>query len=154
MANPNNFASFTGKLGADPKLFHNSDGSIKVKLSLYAQNNYKSADGKTGSVRGSFEAFISKDRAANGIGVYSRIHKGDTISVMYELRNNDYVKNGVQVYEEVKQITSLTMLEARQITEARQANRRMQEQAATEAAQAAMMAAQEQEAEMAAEMAS
>lgn len=140
MANPNNNACFIGRLGADPKVFTNKDGSATVKITLYAQNNFKNSDQTVGTVRASFKTFVSKEKMANGLGVYGRIHKGDLISVLYEIRNNDYTRpDGTKVYSEVKQITSLTMNESRQITEQRQANRA----ATAAAAEAAAMAKQQ-----------
>lgn len=130
MANPTNMGVFTGKLGADPVFFGNKDGSAKVKLSMYAQDNYKGRDGKTGSVRGSFEAFIDAAKVANNYGVYGLIHKGDLISVTFEIRNNDYEKNGQMVYEEVNQITNVMLLESKAVTSQRQAARTAAENAA------------------------
>lgn len=150
MANPNNNAIFSGRLGADPKIFPNKDGSAKVKISLYAQNNFKNKDGSTGTVRGSFEAFLSKDKMAKGLGVYERMHKGDSISVMYEIRNNDYqLPDGSTSYNEIKQITSVTLNESKQITDARQANRAMNNQAAAAAEAAALLKQQEMASQLA-----
>lgn len=131
MSNPNNLGIFAGKLGADPVFFDNADGSRKVKISVYAQNNYKNNDGSTGSVRASFEAFIDAQKAANNNGVYGLMHKGDFISVTYEIKNNDYTnKAGEKVYEEVKQITNVMLNESKATTTARQAARAASDAAA------------------------
>lgn len=131
MSNPNNSGTFIGRLGADPVIFPNNDGSAKVKLSVYAQNNFKNKDGNTGSVRASFEAYLSPEKVSNGNGVYGLIHEGDFISVAYEIRNNDYKnQKGEMIYDEVKQIVNLMINESKATTESRLAARKAAESAA------------------------
>lgn len=137
MTNPNNFGVFSGRLGADPTVFQNNDGSQKVKLSVYAQNNFKNNDGSVGSVRASFEAFINAEKAANNKNVYNLMHEGDKITVMYEIRDNDYTdKQGNKVFDEVKQIVTVTLDESKAVTSQRQAARAAAANAAAAAAPA------------------
>ena len=56
--NMNNFGIVDGHMARDPKIFTNADGSRKVMVSVAAQHDYKSKDGKRGVDYLQLEAFI------------------------------------------------------------------------------------------------
>ena len=87
MFNLNNYGVATGRLTADPFVYHNTDGSQKVRITLATNDNYKNADGKRSTQFLPFEAFIPAER---NLGVFSMIHSGDKISVAYTVKNNNY----------------------------------------------------------------
>ena len=132
--NMNNYAILRGRLVSDPAVFANKDGSSKVKFTVACENNYKGKDGKRDSQMIPGEAF-TKDYAKSP---FSKIHKGDKVSLECSLRNNNYVdKDGKQVYSTIVFVENIQFEESKSVTEARAA-----ENAAKAAATAAAAPAQ------------
>ena len=61
--NPRNFGIAIGRLGRDPKVFMNRDGSKKILMSLAVRQNYKGSDGKHGVDWVDLEAFVPANAA-------------------------------------------------------------------------------------------
>lgn len=119
--NTNNFAISTGRLTKNPIVMENKDGSKKVLITVAAQDNYKGKDGKRGSQFIPLEGFVPSGKA---LGVYEKMHQGDQITAQYTVKNNNYTdKSGEEVYGLTLQIESVTLLESKSVTDARQANR-------------------------------
>lgn len=119
--NTNNYVMNTGRLTDDIKIFDNADGSKKIRFTLAVTNNYKDKNGNRGSQFIPLEAFIGADK---DLGVYSKMNKGDLVTVQSTIKNNNYTdKNGQNVYGIVLQVEQVTLLESKQITENRKAAR-------------------------------
>lgn len=124
--NINNFGIAKGRLGKDPVVFDNADGSKKVMISLAVKNNFKSKSGERESQFINLEGFISKEKAAgaNPLGAYAFMHKGDLVSFGYEVRQNNYTaKDGTPVYDQVLFIQETVLEESKKTTEDRAAAR-------------------------------
>ncbi len=133
MVNTSNMVIVTGKMVSDIKTFDNKDGSKKVRFNVAAANNYKNtSDGKRESQFIPFEAFIP---AGKGLGVFDIIHQGDLVSIAATIKNNNYEANGEKVYGLILAVESVTPMEAKAVTDARQA-RRIAAEAATEEVEA------------------
>lgn len=138
--NTNNYAIAVGRLtgsqneGEDVKVFENKDGSRKVRFNLAVQNNYKGKDGKKASQFLPFEALISaKKFAESGLGVFARIHKGDKITVLYDIRNNNYKdKDGNDVYGLTLFVEQINLEESKTVVDNRLAARAAANGAAAE----------------------
>lgn len=129
MTNLKNFGVLEGRLTKDIKVFENSDGSKKVMFTLAAQDNFKGKSGQKESQFIPLVGFISKSQSSNG--VYDYIHKGDSIAVRYELRNNNYTdKSGEKVYGIDVFIQEIELREGKAVTQARQAKITTPEQVA------------------------
>lgn len=135
--NMNNYGVLRGRLVANPVVFANTDSSSKVKFTIAAENNFKSRDGKRESQMIPVEAY-TKDFDKSP---FSRIHKGDKVSISYSLRTNNYVDKNTnnKVYSTVVFVEEIMFDESKSVTEARLADNVAKEAlAATEAgAQAA-----------------
>lgn len=120
--NTRNFGIVTGRLAADPVVFDNKDGSKKVKVKLAVQDNFKSGADQTKKTKFvELDAFINADRAANGLGVYGMMHKGDQVTLQYTLDPNSYEKDGQTVYVTNLLIQNVDLLESKAVTDARAA---------------------------------
>ena len=120
--NVNNFGIAKGRLGKEPVIFTNSDGSKKVLISVAVKNNYKNKAGERESQFIALEGFISKDKTSNG--AYDFMHTGDLVSFAYEVRQNNYTdKDGKAVYSQVLFIQEITLEESKKATEDRAAAR-------------------------------
>lgn len=139
MTNLNNHGTVTGKLAADPKILTNKDGSRKIFVTVYADNNWKGKDGKRGSKKVPLEAFVRKDFTSNG--AFDYLHKGDVASFGYEIDVDSYEKNGQTVYE-----TKLEVQDVQLRTSKADSERRVAERVAKEATAAAAPADQGQNA--------
>lgn len=122
--NLNNFKIGTGRLTTDIKVFPNSDGSQKIRFTLAEPNDYKEKDGTRGSQFIPYEAFIPASKNGD-LGVYSKIHEGDLITVQATAKNNNYTDSntGQKVYGIVLQVEKVNLLESKDITAARQAQK-------------------------------
>ncbi len=120
MFNLNNYGVATGRLTADPFVYHNTDGSQKVRITLATNDNYKNADGKRSTQFLPFEAFIPAER---NLGVFDMIHTGDKISVAYTVKNNNYrdKTTNEMIYGIILQIEKISLEESKATTTARQA---------------------------------
>lgn len=143
MANPLNNVNLVGRLAADPKVFTNSDQSRKVAFTVMVSNDFVTeSTGKREAQAIDVEAFISKDRAGQDLGVYGLIHKGDLVAVNASLRSNNYTdKDGKKVYGMTVSVNRIQMLESRSVTKDRQASREQEAPAAPVATPAAAPAA-------------
>ncbi len=119
MLNTNNFGIIRGRLVADPAVFANKNGSSKVKFTIAAENNYADANGQKQSQLIPVEAY-AKDYEQSP---FTRIHKGDKVTVEYSLRMNNYQKDGKPVYSTVVFVEGVTFEESKAVTEARLAAR-------------------------------
>ncbi len=118
MMNMNNYGILKGRLVADPVVFGNTDGSSKVKFTLACEDNFKDKDGKRNAQMIPVEAYV-KDYQKSP---YTRIGKGDKISVQVSLRTNNYTdKDGKAVYSTIVFIENLQFEESKAVTEARRA---------------------------------
>lgn len=120
--NPLNSGIAIGRLAKDPVVFTNKDGSKKVVVSLALRNNYKDADGNTSSQFIDFEGFVASGASAP---VFDMVHSGDLVSLMYELRNDNWTdKSGIQHYDVQLRINDVRMLESKETTSGRRASRK------------------------------
>lgn len=95
MTNMKNFGLAEGRLTSDVRIMENADGSASARFTLAVDDNYK-RNGNKSTQFIPFRAFI-KDK--NSLGPYAYMHKGDLVSIGYEVRNNNYVaKDGTPVY--------------------------------------------------------
>jgi single-strand DNA-binding protein len=139
--NLRNFGTAEGRLVADPAKFTNSDGSVKVKLSLAVNDTFKKADGTQSTQIIAFEAFIAKEAGGN-LGPYTNLEKGDKIGVGYSVRSNTYTdKNGETVYAQVLQINAVDFKETPNEKEARKGRKATANAVAAAAASVAPVAA-------------
>lgn len=107
--NPRNFGIAIGRLGRDPKVFTNKDGSRKVLMSLAVRQNYKGADGTRGVDWVDLEAFIPANSAN---GVYDLLHTGTKIQAMYTVATSTYVdKNGDSKRKQSLRVQSVELLD-------------------------------------------
>ena len=107
--NPRNFGIAIGRLGRDPKVFMNRDGSKKILMSLAVRQNYKSSDGKHGVDWVDLEAFVP---ANSGDGVYPLLHKGIKLMAMYTVSTSTYVDaNGDSQRKQALRIQSIELLD-------------------------------------------
>lgn len=119
--NQNNMGFVTGRLARDPQKFGpNKDGSISVRFTIMAQNNYKGKDGKRGVTAVPIEALITKPGDNGSVGVYDLIHKGDLVSVEYTITANNYKdKNGNDIYGINLLARGIELRESKRVTDAR-----------------------------------
>ena len=120
--NLSNYGIADGRLANDVTVKTNKDGSRKAFLTLAVQNNYKSKS--TGKKEAQFipmEGFIPAGTTGNG--VYDLIHKGDAITVAYELKSDSFEKDGAMQYRLVVKINQIELKESKAVTDARLAAR-------------------------------
>lgn len=121
--NMNNYGIIRGRLTDDPTFYFNSDGSRRVVLRVAAQNDFVSKF--TGNRESQFiplEGFISNKVKDNGL--YNRIHKGDKVSIQYEVRNNNWIdKEGKKHFDIVMHICQVSFDESKSVTDERLARR-------------------------------
>lgn len=122
MSNPVNHGTLVGRLARDPKLFTNGDGSKKVVFTVFANRNFKNAQGEALSDAIPVEAFIPKgtDFAKTP---FASIHRGDQVSLNTALRMDSYLRDGENVYDLKVVVEGISFLESRQITQTRLAER-------------------------------
>ncbi len=131
--NMNNFGVLRGRLVSDPVTFANKDGSHKVKFTLACENNFKNREtGKRDSEMIPVEAY-TKDLAASP---FSKIHKGDKISVECSHRSNNYEKDGQMIYTTILFAEGIQFEESKSVTDARAAENAAKAAAAAAPAQA------------------
>ncbi|WP_030895406.1 single-stranded DNA-binding protein [Streptomyces sp. NRRL F-5053] len=121
MSNPRNNGQITGRVGCDPQVFENRDGSKKVWFTVFADRAYTNAQNQRESDGIPVEAFVRAD--TQGLGPFAHIHKGDLITVSYTLRMEHYTKNG-QDHRTLKVVyEGMAFLESRSVTEERMRKR-------------------------------
>jgi single-strand DNA-binding protein len=119
MANPSNSLQIVGRLAADPEVFVRNDGSKTVLFTVMADRNFQNK-GKYLSDAIPFEAFVPAHIEGNG--PYGRTHKGDLVAINGALRMDRYTdKSGKEVFALKAVPESVTYLESRAVTQARQA---------------------------------
>ncbi|MFC4048317.1 single-stranded DNA-binding protein [Actinomadura syzygii] len=138
MSNPVNTGTVIGRLARDVKIFSNQDGSKKVAFTVYADRNYKNAQGETPADAIPVEAFVRKDTDVDKTP-FAMIHRGDLIALDTSLRMDHYTNRaGEEVFELKVNVENIKLLEPKRVTQARlaqrvadaeQANRQMQAQA-------------------------
>lgn len=109
--NMNNFGIVDGRMARDPKIFTNADDSRKVMVSVAAQHDYKSKDGKRGVDYLQLEAFIPADKQGNG--AFDYLHKGDRVAFQYTVKQNTFEKNGKTIYNQVLSIEKTNLKETK-----------------------------------------
>ena len=114
MANLRNVGRVVGRLTKDPVVFTNKDGSRKVMITIAARDNFKAKDGSTGTQFVPVEAFIPSSKKGNG--VYDYMAKGHMIGVEYEVRNNNYTKDGKDHYEISLLVQAVDLMEPKKNT--------------------------------------
>ena len=115
--NMHNYGIANGRLTRDPKVFKNSDGSRKVKVTLAVQDTY--GERKTQFIN--LDGFVRAEKEGNG--VYDSMHEGDLVTVQYSVRTNNYEKNGESVFDQTLQIEAVQFGESKSVTEARMAKK-------------------------------
>jgi len=137
--NLRNFGYAEGRLTANPVRFQNSDGSVKVKLTLAINDNYRKADGTFGTQMINFEAFVPADTQTGicNLGPYALMETGDKIGLGFSLKTNNYTNanTGEAVYDQVLSINTVDFKETPNEKAARKA-RKAQAQAVAVAAAA------------------
>lgn len=109
MMNIRNFGIATGRLGRDPKVFTNQDGSKKVLLSLAVRQNYKGEDGKRGVDWVDLEAFVPATVDYDK-SVYGYLRKGLQVTAQYSVVTNAYVdKEGNSQRKQVLRINNIDL---------------------------------------------
>lgn len=118
MANLHNFGHIQGRLTRDVSVMENKDGSKKVLLNIAVRNSYKTK-GEYQSQFINLQAFVRKEVTFDK-SVYAYMHKGDLITVEFEVRSNVYEKDGKTVYDQVLFVTNVALDETKKAKEARQ----------------------------------
>ena len=109
--NMNNFGIVEGRMAKDPTIFTNKDGSRKVKVTVAARRDYKSADGTRKVDYIDLECYIPSDKTGNG--AFDYLHKGDRVGFQYTVRQNVYEKDGKTQYEQVHVIEKTDLKETK-----------------------------------------
>lgn len=122
MSNPNNNGNVIGRLAADPKVFPNQDGSSKVLISVYADNNFKSRNGDWGSQAIPLETFVN---AGTDVArtPYGSAHEGDVVAVTTHLENQKFQRGGQTVYELKAIADDIWFVEPKRVRDARRASK-------------------------------
>lgn len=119
MANLNsrNFGIAIGRLGRDPKVFTNQDGSRKIMLSLGVRQNFTNAQNERGTDWLDMEAFVPAN-AKNG--VFDLLHKGMQIQATYTVTSSTYndKTTGEPKHKQALRIVSVELLDSRKAAEA------------------------------------
>lgn len=126
--NLDNFGISTGRLAREPKIFpEHKDGSKSAALTLAVDRNYVNANGERTTDYLDFSVFIPKP-AADGTKsamerAIERCSKGALVRIAYEPRSNSYQskKSGEMVYENIKVVQEIRILETKAAREAREA---------------------------------
>lgn len=121
MANPNNNNTAIGRVAGDPVRFVNSDGSSRVKFSVYSDRNFTNRNGEIVSdIIPLDSGYLGPDQ----VGPFGRIHKGDQVAVTHEVRSRPYEKDGETVYPApTLEVQNVQFLEKKAVTETRLAER-------------------------------
>lgn len=117
MANLNNEGKVLGRLTRDVKAFDNKDGSKKVLLTVAVRDSFKTqGEYKTQFIN--LQGFVRKEVNFDK-SVYAYMHKGDLVHIGYEVRSNNYEKNGEMVYDQILFINQVSLEETKKAQEAR-----------------------------------
>lgn len=109
--NLNNFGMVTGRLARDVEAFANKDGSVKYRVTVAAQRNYKGRDGKYAADFLTLTKFVGNGQSA---GILPSLKKGDMVAVEYTVTNNNFTDaQGTPHYEEEKTIVGFPQLRYR-----------------------------------------
>ncbi|MFB6724878.1 single-stranded DNA-binding protein [Kribbella sp. NPDC056345] len=122
MSNPVNHGTLVGRLARDPKRFSNSDGSQKVVFTVFADRDYKNAQGEALSDAIPVEAFVRKETAFEETP-FSKIHQGDKVALSTTLRLDSYLRDGENIYDLKVVVEKVTFLDSLQVAQARLAER-------------------------------
>ena len=122
MSNPVNHGTLVGRLARDPKVFGNADGSQKVVFTVFANRNFKNAQGEVLSDAIPVEAFVRKETDFAKTP-FASIHRGDQVALNIALRMDSYIRGGENVYDLKVVVEDITFLESRQVTQTRLAER-------------------------------
>jgi single-stranded DNA-binding protein len=115
--NTRNHGVATGRLTKDVVTFENKGGSKKHVVTLALRDNFKNKDGEVGAQFVDFTGFVAKDASAP---VYDLIHEGDLVTIVYELRNDNWTDENDERHFDVQlRITGIDMLESKATTTAR-----------------------------------
>lgn len=117
MANLNNEGRAKGRLTRDITVLDNKDGSKKVLLNVAVRDSFKTkGEYKTQFIN--LQGFVNKDKDIDK-SVYAYMHKGDMVSIGYEIRNNNYEKDGEMVYDQILFINFVQLEETKKSQAAR-----------------------------------
>ncbi|WP_020385244.1 single-stranded DNA-binding protein [Kribbella catacumbae] len=136
MSNPVNHGTLIGRLARDPIRFNNSDGSQKVVFTVFADRDYKNAQGEALSDAISVEAFVRKETTFEETP-FAKIHQGDKVALSTTLRMDSYVRNGENIFDLKVVVEKITFLDSLQVTQARLAERVAAAEQTNQAARAA-----------------
>ena len=124
--NTRNFGIVEGRLTRNPVILPNKDGSLKVKLTVAAQDNYTGKDGKRGTQFIGLDAFVRADKAETS--VFNAMHEGDLVCLHYTVKTNNYTdKSGKEVYDQTLLVQEVDLRESKTVTDARQARKSAEE---------------------------
>lgn len=103
------------------KVCDNKDGSRKILATLMVKDNYASRDGERKTHPIPVQIFVS---ANNKSKVYDMLEVGLLIGASYELKPNNYMKNGEMVYDGIiVAIKDIDIKESKTVVEARRARK-------------------------------
>lgn len=97
MSNPSNTGTLIGRLGADPKVFNNADGSKTLAIDLGVEEDFLRA-GQSEPQTDWIPARVFIPAKAQNLGSWGNVHKGDLIAVNFRLSCKRYERNGETVY--------------------------------------------------------
>ena len=118
MANLNNHGLVKGRLTRDVTVLTNGDGSKKVLMTVAVRDSFKTqGEYKTQFVN--LQGFVRKETDIEK-SVYAYMYKGDMVSIGFEIRNNNYEKNGEMIYEQILFINQVQLEETKKSQEARE----------------------------------
>lgn len=111
MANLNNFGQISGRLAHDPRTFQNQDGSRVLKISIYADRNYRNkSTGKRDSDLVQLEAFVP---AGGQLGPFQHLYRGSEVAFGYTIRSRQFVdQHGERQYVQVLRIEDVDLRES------------------------------------------
>lgn len=125
MTNPNNNGTIVGRVAADAVVFRNGDDSHSVKLSVYADNDFKNRDGSYGSQRLPVQSdYIRPDVDYTKIA-FSSAREGDLVSIATHTESFESTdkETGRTNYGVAIVIDGFRFLESRGVRDARAAEK-------------------------------
>ena len=117
--NASNFATVTGRLAGEPKLFENKDGSKTAKVTgAYSEEFVRKGEKEARARYVDLTDYVPADR---GNGVYDYLAQGSKVQVIYEPYTQKFERGGQTVFEPVAEIKRVILLESKSETDRRKA---------------------------------
>lgn len=112
-----NTVSLTGRLTNHPEIKFTSSGKTYVRFSLAVNRNFKNVDGER---EADFIRCILWGKAGEALIKFTR--KGSLVGVSGRLQTQSYERDGQKVYITEVIVENFSLLESKEVTEARENN--------------------------------